>query len=34
MLAGYIDRAMEQAVYEIMEESGQYWRRVVGRPGD
>lgn len=28
MLANYIDAAMEQAVYEIIEEEGTYWGEI------
>jgi len=33
MLASYIDQAMEQAVYEIMEENGMYWGEIPGLQG-
>ena len=33
MLAEYIDRAMEQAVYEIMEEDRTYWGEISGLQG-
>ncbi|HED04086.1 MAG TPA: type II toxin-antitoxin system HicB family antitoxin [Candidatus Fraserbacteria bacterium] len=33
MLASYIDRAMEQAVYEIMEDKKTYWGEIPGLQG-
>jgi predicted RNase H-like HicB family nuclease len=33
MLAEYIDRAMEQAVYEIIEDDGTYWGEIPGLQG-
>jgi predicted RNase H-like HicB family nuclease len=33
MLAEYIDRAMEQATYEIIEDDGTYWGEVPGLQG-
>ena len=33
MLVSYIDQAMEQAVYEIMEENGMYWGEIPGLQG-
>ena len=33
MLASYIDRAMERAVYEIIEDEGTYWGEVPGLQG-
>lgn len=33
MLAEYIVRAMEQAVYEIIEDDGTYWGEVPGLQG-
>ena len=33
MLASYIDRAMEQAVYEIMGDKKTYWGEVPGLQG-
>jgi hypothetical protein len=34
VLAEYIDRAMEQAVYEIIEDDGMYWEEIPGLQGD
>ena len=33
MLANYIDEAMEQAVYEIIQEEGVYWGEIPGLQG-
>lgn len=33
MLARYIDEAMEQAMYEIIEEDGTYWGEIPGLQG-
>lgn len=33
MLASYIDKAMEQAVYEIIEDEGIYWGEIPGLQG-
>ena len=33
MLAEYIDRAMEQATYEIIEDEGTYWGEIRGLQG-
>lgn len=33
MLAKYIDKAMELAVYEILEEDGAYWGEIPGLQG-
>jgi predicted RNase H-like HicB family nuclease len=33
MLASYIDKAMEQAVYEIIEDEGTYWGEIPGFQG-
>ena len=33
MLASYIDKAMEHAVYEIIEDDGFYWREIPGLQG-
>ena len=33
MLANYIDQAMEQAVYEIIEDEGAYWGEIPGLQG-
>jgi predicted RNase H-like HicB family nuclease len=33
MLAEYIDRAMEQAVYEIIEDDRMYWGEIPGLQG-
>jgi predicted RNase H-like HicB family nuclease len=33
MLADYIDKAMEQAVYEIIEDDGTYWGEIPGLQG-
>ena len=33
MLAAYIDQAMEQAVYEIIEDEGTYWGEIPGLQG-
>ena len=33
MLATYIDQAMEQAVYEIIEDEGTYWGEIPGLQG-
>jgi predicted RNase H-like HicB family nuclease len=33
MLAEYIDKAMEQAVYEIIEAEGTYWGEIPGLQG-
>jgi len=33
MLAEYIDKAMEQAVYEIIEDEGTYWGEISGLQG-
>jgi predicted RNase H-like HicB family nuclease len=33
MLAEYIDKAMEQAVYEIIEDEGTYWGEIPGLQG-
>ncbi len=33
MLANYIDAAMEQAVYEIIEDEGTYWGEIPGFQG-
>jgi hypothetical protein len=33
MLASYIDKAMELAVYEIIEDDGTYWGEIPGLQG-
>jgi predicted RNase H-like HicB family nuclease len=33
MLARYIDKAMEQAVYEIIQKEGLYWGEIPGLQG-
>lgn len=33
MLAEYLDKAMEQAVYEIIPEDGSYWGEIPGCQG-
>ena len=33
MLAEYTDKAMEQAVYEIIEDEGTYWGEIPGLQG-
>jgi len=33
MLGDYIDKAMEQAVYEIIEDEGTYWGEIPGLQG-
>ena len=33
MLANYLDKAMEQAVYEIIQEEGLYWGEIPGLQG-
>ena len=33
MLASYLDQAMEQAIYEIMEEEDAYWGEIPGLQG-
>lgn len=33
MLADYIDKAMEQAIYEIIEGEGIYWGEIPGLQG-
>lgn len=33
MLISYIERAMEQAVYEIIEDEGMYWGEIPGLQG-
>ena len=33
MLANYIDKAMDQAVYEIIEDEGTYWGEIPGFQG-
>ena len=33
MLANYIDKAMEQAVYEIIQEEGVYWGEIPALQG-
>jgi len=33
MLANYIDQAMEQAVYEIIEDEGTFWGEIPGLQG-
>ncbi len=33
MLASYIDRAMEMAVYEIIEDEASYWGEIPGLQG-
>jgi len=33
VLANYIDEAMEQAVYEIIQEEGVYWGEIPGLQG-
>lgn len=33
MLAEYIDKAMEEAVYEIIEDEGTYWGEIPGLQG-
>ena len=33
MLAEYLDKAMEQAVYEIIEDEGTYWGEIPGLQG-
>jgi len=33
MLASYIDRAIEQAVFEIIEDEGTYWGEIPGVQG-
>jgi predicted RNase H-like HicB family nuclease len=33
MLASYLDRAIEQAIYEIIEDEGVYWGEIPGLQG-
>ena len=33
MLAEYIDKAMESAIYEIIEEDGTYWGEIANLQG-
>ena len=33
MLASYIDKAMELAIYEIIEDAGTYWGEIPGLQG-
>ena len=33
MLASYLDKAMERAVYEIIEDEGTYWGEIPGLQG-
>lgn len=33
MLANYIDKAMELAVYEILKDEGKYWGEIPGLQG-
>ena len=33
MLTNYLDKAMEQAVYEIIQEEGVYWGEIPGLQG-
>ncbi len=33
MLASYLDKAMESAVYEIIEDEGTYWGEIPGLQG-
>jgi predicted RNase H-like HicB family nuclease len=33
MLAEYIDKAMEQAIYEIIEDEGAFWGEIPGLQG-
>ena len=33
MLANYIDRSLEKAVYEIVEDDGTYWGEIPGLQG-
>jgi predicted RNase H-like HicB family nuclease len=33
MLASYIDKAIEQAVYEIIQDEGTYWGEIPGLQG-
>ena len=33
MLANYLDKAMELAVYEIIQEEGVYWGEIPGLQG-
>jgi len=33
MLANYIDQALEQAVYEIIEDEGTFWGEIPGLQG-
>ena len=33
MLASYIDKALEHAVYEIIEDDGSYWGEIPGMQG-
>ncbi len=33
MLAKYIDQALEQAIYEIVEDEGTYWGEIPGLQG-
>ncbi len=33
MLASYLDQAMEQAIYEIIEDEGTYWGEIPGLQG-
>ncbi len=33
MLASYLDNAMEQAAYEIIEDEGTYWGEIPGLQG-
>jgi predicted RNase H-like HicB family nuclease len=33
MLASYIDRALELAIYEIIEDDGTYWGEIPGLQG-
>jgi predicted RNase H-like HicB family nuclease len=33
MLASYLDQAMEQAIYDIIEDEGAYWGEIPGLQG-
>ena len=33
MLASYLDQAMEQAIYDIIEDDGAYWGEIPGLQG-
>ncbi|MBI4319510.1 MAG: type II toxin-antitoxin system HicB family antitoxin [Chloroflexi bacterium] len=33
MLAEYLDKAMEQAIYDIIEDEGTYWGEIPGLQG-